>query len=226
MLPHCGVKQRQCRLTGQYGYGCIYTYALPVLRHMYPIPQLINTRIHIPQLSLLRSRLAMRSVLLTVLFAFTAPFVSAHPGPHHLQTRSEIARRAELSKRCPGQAATFNALRQKRAVEKRSILSPHGSLAPRGINGTNVTIYTESPHYDTIQNDTCVLAPEIYAGPYLWPRSQTLRQDMSEDQAGVPLYLDIGVLNVNTCEPLPEVLVDLWHCNAVSVAAFSCKSMK
>ncbi|KAJ9634933.1 hypothetical protein H2201_009133 [Coniosporium apollinis] len=167
----------------------------------------------------------MRSVLLTVLFAFTAPFVSAHPGPHHLQTRSEIARRAELSKRCPGQAATFNALRQKRAVEKRSILSPHGSLAPRGINGTNVTIYTESPHYDTIQNDTCVLAPEIYAGPYLWPRSQTLRQDMSEDQAGVPLYLDIGVLNVNTCEPLPEVLVDLWHCNATgSYSSFTGRS--
>lgn len=43
------------------------------------------------------------------------------------------------------------------------------------------------------------------------PRSETLRQDMSEDQEGVPLYLDIGVMDVNSCDPLPNVLVDIWY---------------
>ena len=28
------------------------------------------------------------------------------------------------------------------------------------------------------------------------------------------MELDIGVIDVNTCEPLPNVLIDLWHCNA------------
>jgi protocatechuate 3,4-dioxygenase beta subunit len=37
---------------------------------------------------------------------------------------------------------------------------------------------------------------------------------MSEGQAGVPLYLDIGVLDTNTCESLEGVLIDLWHCNS------------
>ncbi|KAJ5646537.1 hypothetical protein N7490_002909 [Penicillium lividum] len=79
---------------------------------------------------------------------------------------------------------------------------------------TNVQIQTEAPYYDVIQNDTCVLTPEVTEGPYVWPRSQTLRQDMTEDQPGVPLWLDVGVLDMNTCEPLEGVLVDFWHCNA------------
>ncbi|TLD20234.1 protocatechuatedioxygenase beta subunit protein [Venturia nashicola] len=92
-----------------------------------------------------------------------------------------------------------NALR-KRELETRS----------------NVTyqITTEAPFYEVIQNDTCILTPEVTQGPYVWPRSQTLRQDMTEGQAGVPFDPNIGVIDINTCEPLPNALVDLWHCNA------------
>lgn len=79
---------------------------------------------------------------------------------------------------------------------------------------TTYQITTEAPYYDVIQNDTCVLTPEVTQGPYVWPRSQTLRQDMSEDQPGVPLWLDVGVLDMATCEPLENALVSLWHCNA------------
>lgn len=68
--------------------------------------------------------------------------------------------------------------------------------------------------YEVLQNDTCVLTPDVTAGPYIWPQSQTLHQDMTEDQTGIPFYMDIGVIDMATCEPLPNVLVDLWHCNA------------
>lgn len=37
---------------------------------------------------------------------------------------------------------------------------------------------------------------------------------MSEDQPGIPLLLDVGVLDLATCEPLPNALVSFWHCNA------------
>lgn len=59
-----------------------------------------------------------------------------------------------------------------------------------------------------------MLTPDVTPGPYIWPRSQTLRQDATEDQVGTPLWLDFGVLDMATCEPLEGVLVSFWHCNA------------
>ncbi|KAJ5923555.1 Intradiol ring-cleavage dioxygenase core [Penicillium verhagenii] len=125
----------------------------------------------------------------------------AHPGPHHGISKREVARRHDLSNRCSQHVARFNEKRWN--LNKRS----HD-------HNTTVQIQTEAPYYDVIQNDTCVLTPEATEGPYVWPRSQTLRQDMTEGQPGVPLWLDVGVLDMNTCEPLEGVLVDFWHCNA------------
>ncbi|KAI0971532.1 Intradiol ring-cleavage dioxygenase [Xylaria arbuscula] len=120
----------------------------------------------------------------------------------HRETLSsrELHRRSTISKRCEASAGQFNRKR----------------MAKRWAGGGNSTfeIQTEAPYYDSIQNDTCVLSPAVTEGPYVWPRSQTLRQDMSDNQPGVPLWMDIGVIDVNTCEPLPNVLVNLWHCNA------------
>ena len=31
-------------------------------------------------------------------------------------------------------------------------------------------------------------------------------------KVGIPLELDIGVIDVNTCEPLEDVLISLWVC--------------
>ncbi len=28
------------------------------------------------------------------------------------------------------------------------------------------------------------------------------------------MYLEVGVLDVNTCEPLADAYVDVWHCNS------------
>lgn len=40
---------------------------------------------------------------------------------------------------------------------------------------------------------------------------------MSEDQAGVPLFLDIQIVDTSTCEPVPAVFMDVWHCNSTGV---------
>jgi protocatechuate 3,4-dioxygenase beta subunit len=129
---------------------------------------------------------------------------AAHPGPHHQPSKREIIRRHELSSRCASNVATFNSKRIKRNLSKRF----------PGSANTTYQIQSEAPYYQTIQNDTCVLTPEVTEGPYIWPQSQTLRQDMTEDQPGIPLWLDVGVLDMETCEPLEGVLVDFWHCNA------------
>ncbi len=70
---------------------------------------------------------------------------------------------------------------QKRRVEKRA-----QGLTKRN---SSVTITTESPYYPTIQNETCILTPEATTGPYIWEVSQTLRQDMTEGQSGIPLVM-------------------------------------
>ncbi|QRW15659.1 intradiol ring-cleavage dioxygenase [Rhizoctonia solani] len=75
------------------------------------------------------------------------------------------------------------------------------------------TASANSPTYSTIQNSTCVTAPEVTEGPY-YVNNEYLRQDISEDQDGVPLVLDIGVIDVTTCQPLDQALVEIWHCNA------------
>lgn len=134
--------------------------------------------------------------------------------PEHLE-RSEVARRSAMSKRCEANASNFNKKRHEKAMAKRAW----------GTGNSTVEITTESSYYDTLQNDTCVLTPDVTPGPYVWPRSQTLRQDATEDQPGVPLWMDIGVLDMATCEPLEGVLVSFWHCNATgSYSSFTALS--
>ena len=128
--------------------------------------------------------------------------VLAHPGGHQL-SRRELSRRAEVGLQCRDHVSKYHERRVKRNLDRRW----HA-------HNTTWSIHTEAPYFETIQNDTCVLTPEVTQGPYVYPPSQTLRQDMAEEQPGVPLWLDIGVLNMATCEPLENVLIDLWHCNA------------
>lgn len=148
----------------------------------------------------------MRIVSAVILLA-SALLVTAHPGPHTPFKRSEaeLARRDLASSKCARHVGEM----QHERIEKRA-----QALAKRSSRFSSVTITTESPFYPRIQNETCVLTPETTTGPYIWSKSQTLRQDMTEDQPGIPLILDIGVIDINTCEPMRNVLVDLWHCNA------------
>ncbi|KAF8981858.1 Intradiol ring-cleavage dioxygenase [Cyathus striatus] len=65
-----------------------------------------------------------------------------------------------------------------------------------------------------IQNNSCVLAPEVTEGPYYHTEGHLIRQNIAEYQDGLLLLLDIGVIDVETCKPLPNVLVDIWQANA------------
>lgn len=145
--------------------------------------------------------------LSTILYSVALISSQAAAHPHHDVSPALAKRHSNLSKRCAAGAASLNEKRyQRRNKMKRD-------LEQRSGNAT-YEITTEAPYYQVIQNDTCVLTPDVTAGPYYWPRSETLRQDMSENQLGVPLLMDIGVLDMNTCEPLPNALVVFWHCNA------------
>ncbi|UJO23778.1 hypothetical protein CLAFUW4_13461 [Fulvia fulva] len=47
--------------------------------------------------------------------------------------------------------------------------------------------------------------------------SQVLRRDITEGEAGIPLELENGIINVNTYEPVPDALISIWHCNATGI---------
>lgn len=62
----------------------------------------------------------------------------------------------------------------------------------------------------------CVLEPEVTEGPY-YVNGEFIRSDIREGQAGVDLYTDLQFIDINTCEPVPNLFIDFWHCNSTGV---------
>ncbi|TFA99571.1 hypothetical protein CCMA1212_008459 [Trichoderma ghanense] len=50
----------------------------------------------------------------------------------------------------------------------------------------------------------CVLAPDTVWGPY----------GIDGEMKGLDFYLDIGLIDVETCEPLSNAALTIWNCNA------------
>ncbi|TFK19602.1 aromatic compound dioxygenase [Coprinopsis marcescibilis] len=90
-----------------------------------------------------------------------------------------------------------------------------GGASSEGERHPDGSLMSCTPISDThIQNNSCVLAPEVTEGPYYHTEGHPLRQNIAELQDGLLLLLDIGVIDVETCKPLPNVLVDVWQANA------------
>ncbi|KZP23411.1 hypothetical protein FIBSPDRAFT_951949 [Athelia psychrophila] len=65
-----------------------------------------------------------------------------------------------------------------------------------------------------IRNNSCVFAPEVTQGAYYHSEAHLIWQNIPELQFSVLTLLDVGVINVETCLPFPNALVDMWHANA------------
>jgi protocatechuate 3,4-dioxygenase beta subunit len=62
----------------------------------------------------------------------------------------------------------------------------------------------------------CVLTPGQEEGPFYIDLAR-VRRDIAEDRAGVPLALSLTVVDSDTCEPIRDAAVDIWHCDALGV---------
>jgi protocatechuate 3,4-dioxygenase beta subunit len=60
----------------------------------------------------------------------------------------------------------------------------------------------------------CTLTKEMTEGPY-YLDGQYVRSDISEGKAGIPLKLTLTVVDDDTCAPLTNALVELWHADAL-----------
>ncbi|KIM83257.1 hypothetical protein PILCRDRAFT_819495 [Piloderma croceum F 1598] len=160
--------------------------------------------------------------------------VSAHPGEvHGRMSPSELAHRQSSAHRrhaearnCAPQVAAYQSQRKakRNALRKREISGSHAGLfsaVTSMISGAvsrlpSKTGSASPPRITNIQNFTCVTAPEVTEGPY-YINNEFVRHDLTEEQSGIKLVLDIGVLDTISCEPLDNVLVELWSANATGV---------
>lgn len=128
----------------------------------------------------------------------------------HLHTHlhpEDLARRHQQAKRCSTAALESKQERHLTRLKKRSTT---GTSTHK--NATYI-VHGQAPTYDFLKDNVGILTPEVSDGPYVYPESQLLRQDITGSQVGVPLVLDIGVLDVNTCSPMSDVLVNIWVCS-------------
>ncbi|KIY66130.1 aromatic compound dioxygenase [Cylindrobasidium torrendii FP15055 ss-10] len=120
-----------------------------------------------------------------------------------------IARRAALAEK----AREDKLLRRDMPYRKRDFASilatDHHSNLTGVTNSTDASILFTG-------NGSCVLGPETTQGPY-YVDGEYVRWDIREDQEGVDTYVDVQLIDVNTCDPVEGVYIDFWHANATGV---------
>ncbi|KAF8899108.1 Intradiol ring-cleavage dioxygenase [Infundibulicybe gibba] len=72
--------------------------------------------------------------------------------------------------------------------------------------------HAKRTYYSGLLNVTCILSPEAPRDNYV--ANPLVRQDVTDGQAGIALTLDVGILDVTTCKPLPNAMVEIWSPNA------------
>lgn len=66
--------------------------------------------------------------------------------------------------------------------------------------------------------NTCVLTPSTTQGPYCFDADK-IRQGIREDRQGKRLRGAVKVQDSETCRPLPDVVVEIWHCDAAGLCS-------
>lgn len=92
---------------------------------------------------------------------------------------------------------------RRRSLQRRLSEDTTTKLAARGLD------LEARAKYPTIQNDTCILSPDTIFGPY-YVDGELYRRDIREGSDGIDLYLDIGLIDVDTCEPIEGAYIDFW----------------
>ncbi|CAJ2503982.1 Uu.00g113760.m01.CDS01 [Anthostomella pinea] len=171
------------------------------------------------------------------------PLALAHPGENKEAIKREMGLRnvahahasralskcqdsassLEMKKRSAARRAEkVKSLRAKRGLTSEPLSHQKRDLTElgyyAGISHNSTAGYTLDTPETTIfgSNNTCALVPETTIGPY-YVTGEYIRSDITEGQAGVPLHLEMQFVDMNTCAPVPQLLADVWHCNATGV---------
>jgi hypothetical protein len=175
-----------------------------------------------------------------ILLAWTiglAALASAHPGHDHNQEAAERARYLQANPRslhhCAAKLksrghkeANFRrrqmlaeTLGQKRSLEAGSCLKPRDldSVLKTSHRSNDTSFDLDTPARDLFaDHSSCILQPETTEGPY-YVTGELIRRNITDGEQGVPMTLDIQIIDVSSCDPVPAIYLELWHCNATGV---------
>ncbi|KAH8898850.1 aromatic compound dioxygenase [Thozetella sp. PMI_491] len=147
--------------------------------------------------------------------------ISAHPGQDiKLELQERLAFLAEHTNSLDHCDSVHKAMGIKsRAIQRRRDLT-HSVWKSRGLQarqgGSAVTKSHKSDKSYTPQTDPHLLF-DSNKSVSQDVMGEAVRSKVVDDQKGVPLYLDFQVIDVNTCQPLKGVLVEMWNCNSTGV---------
>ena len=86
-----------------------------------------------------------------------------------------------------------------------------------GVAGISTTIgFKPSYSQKIIESPACILTPEQTAGPFYFDADQ-VREDITDNKDGLPLKLQLTVVNSTDCKPIKDAIVDIWHADADGV---------
>jgi hypothetical protein len=156
-----------------------------------------------------------------------AALTTAHPGGHeHMSDSALLAKRAAyintqrslsacaskiqssglearaIARRQAVVADLQNKLRKKKRDEETVLNTDHNRTALGYTSSTDESVIFAS-------NGTCVINPVSEFGPF-WVKGEYVRQDLVDDQPGVPVTIDGQFLNAETCEPIEGLYWDMW----------------
>ncbi|TID23523.1 putative gpi anchored [Venturia nashicola] len=137
-----------------------------------------------------------------------------------IQCKDTIEARSYNQAAADGRVGTLNAIRQAAG------LGPVSKLGSRNLNDLKFWENKNTVNHDKTgkiggpsnawakTEPQCAFVPEDVVGPYYYP-GELVRSDISEGLAGVPMWLDVQLIDVNTCKPINGMTVDVWASNAV-----------
>lgn len=126
--------------------------------------------------------------------------------PDHQQSAHEPKHKKDLSRRKVVVAGAGAAV----AVGAAGTLAASGAFAGE-------TSTTASASSSSSASEACYkLTSETTEGPY-YIDADKIRQDITEDKEGIPLTLSLKVIDSETCKPIADAAVDIWHCDALGI---------
>ncbi|KAF9876886.1 extracellular dioxygenase [Colletotrichum karsti] len=149
-----------------------------------------------------------------------------------LEVAGEVAARQEYSLANAMNLAHCTAHLQKRGILEQATqrridkYNQYSQLVLRNVGavlGTNHEITDGSINWDSTdaeifatRDDGCVLSAESTEGPF-YVEGEHVRWALWDNESGIPMYLDLQIIDTETCEPVPDIWVEVWHANATGI---------
>lgn len=94
----------------------------------------------------------------------------------------------------------------------RSLAAPSAALLWAGSARANEVRSPSEPAV-VVDPPACILTPQSDDGPYFLD-ARLVRRAIAEDRPGVPLSVDIRLIEAGRCVPIEGARVDIWHADA------------